>query len=116
MKRNADTVRRARENLANQTSAEAKVWSLLLDRRLISRKFRREHTIGVYAVDFACPAIKLIIEVDGPSHDTDDQKAWDDMRTEYLQREGWRVLRIKNEDVYLAFGEIQAQIIAAIGD
>lgn len=116
MKRNPDTVRRARENRKEPTNAEAKLWSLLRDRRLIKRKFRREHTIGVYTVDFACPAIKLVIEVDGPSHDDVEQKAFDESRTEYLQLEGWRVMRVRNEDVYLAFGEIEAQIILAIGD
>ncbi len=116
MKRNPDTVRRARKNRKEPSNAEAKLWSLLRDRRLIKRKFRREHTIGIYSVDFACPAIKLVIEVDGPSHDDPEQQAFDDMRTEHLQREGWRVMRLRNEDVYLAFGEIEAQIISAIGD
>jgi very-short-patch-repair endonuclease len=100
----------------DMTSAEAKLWSLLRDRRLIKRKFRRQHPIGPWVADFACPAIRLAIEVDGPSHDTPDQHAWDQMKDEYLRTSGWRVLRIKNADVYQALGEVEAQIISAIGD
>jgi very-short-patch-repair endonuclease len=116
MKRNPDSVRRAREGRHDPTNAEAKLWSLLRDRRLIQRKFRRQHTIGAYVVDFACPAIHLAIEVDGPSHDSAEQRGFDEMRTDDLQREGWRVMRIANNAIYQAFGEVQAQIIAAIGD
>ena len=114
--RDPDSVRRAREGRKDQTSAETKLWSLLRDRRLIKRKFRRQHTIGPWVADFACPAIRLVIEVDGPSHDTLDQQAWDEMKTEYLHKSGWRVMRVKNADIYLAFGEIEAQIVSAIGD
>lgn len=114
MKHNPDSVRRAREGRKDQTSAETKLWSLLRDRRLIKRKFRRQHPIGPWVADFACSAIKLVIEVDGPSHDTPDQQTWDAMKTEYLRAAGWRVMRIKNADVYQAFGEVEARIIAAV--
>lgn len=116
MKQNADSVSRARGMRKDASSAEAKLWSLLRDRRLIKRKFRRQHPIGTFVADFACPAIKLVIEVDGASHDTADQVAWDEMKTDYLLLEGWRVLRIRNDDVYQAFGEVEARIIAEVGD
>jgi very-short-patch-repair endonuclease len=115
MKRDPDSIRRVRESRKNQTSAEEKLWSLLRNRRLIKRKFRRQHPIGPWVADFACPSIRLVIEVDGPSHDTPDQQAWDEMKTEFLRTSGWRVIRIKNADVYQAFGEVEAQIIAEIG-
>ena len=57
-----------------------------------------------------------MIEVDGPSHETPDQQAWDEIKAQYLRTSGWRVLRIKNADVYQAFGEVEARIIAEIGD
>lgn len=116
MKHDPDSVRRARESRKNQTSAEEKLWSLLRNRRVIKRKFRRQHPIGPWVADFACPAIKLVIEVDGPSHDAPDQQAWDEMKTEYLRTSGWRVIRVKNADVYQALGEVEALIIAKIGD
>lgn len=116
MKRNPNSIRRAREMRGNPSRAEEKLWSLLRDRRLIRRKFRRQHPIGPWVVDFACPSIHLAIEVDGPSHATRDQQAWDEMKEDYLITSGWRVMRIKNEDVYQAFGEVEAMIIAATGD
>ncbi len=116
MKRNQNSVRRAREMRKEMTEAEAKVWSLLRDRRLIKRKFRRQHPIGPWVADFACPAIRLAIEVDGSSHNTEDQKAWDEMKEEYLRTSGWRTLRVTNDDVHRAMWRVQEQIITAIGD
>lgn len=116
MKRNASSVRRARENRSRQTVCEDKLWRLLRGRRFLNRKFRREHTIGVYSVDFACPAVKLVIEVDGPSHDTPEQAEFDAARTEYLEREGWRVIRFTNSEIYDGPDAVAAQIAAALGD
>jgi very-short-patch-repair endonuclease len=92
------------------------MWTLLRDRRLIRRKFRRQHTIGIYAVDFACPAVKLIIELDGPLHDEPEQMAFDAQRTEYLQLNGWRVMRFKNDEVFVYPGAVQRKIAEAVGD
>jgi very-short-patch-repair endonuclease len=116
MKHDPDSVRRARDSRKAQTSAEEKLWSLLRNRKVISRKFRRQHPIGPWVADFACPSIRLVIEVDGPSHEAPDQQAWDEMKTEYLRTSGWRVIRIKNADVYQALGEVEARIIAEIGE
>ena len=115
MKRNANTVRRARENRGKQTSCEEKLWRLLRGRRFLDRKFRREHTIGKYSVDFACPAVKLVIEIDGPSHDDPEQKKFDVARTEYLQQSGWRVVRFTNAEIYESIDAVEARIAAALG-
>jgi very-short-patch-repair endonuclease len=114
MKRNPDTVSRARENRANLPKAEEHLWALLRDRRFIKRKFRRQHTIGVYAVDFACPAVKLVIELDGPLHDGEEQLAFDEQRTEYLERSGWRVIRFKNDELFADSGAVMRRIEEAI--
>ncbi|QGZ96114.1 endonuclease domain-containing protein [Terricaulis silvestris] len=114
--RDPNAHKRAREMRKNPSSAEEKLWSLLRDRRLIKRKFRRQYPIGPWVADFACPAIHLAIEVDGPSHDDPDQQKWDEMKEEYLRASGWQLLRIKNADIFQAFGEVEAQIICAIGD
>lgn len=116
MKRNPDTVQRARDNRANMPKAEAIMWTLLRDRRLISRKFRRQHTIGIYAVDYACPAVKLVIEFDGPLHEEPEQVAFDERRTEYLKLNGWRVIRFKNDEILGDIGRVQRTIVEAIGD
>ncbi|OQW58330.1 MAG: hypothetical protein A4S17_11770 [Proteobacteria bacterium HN_bin10] len=99
MTRDPDAVRRAREMRKNPSGAEEKLWSLLRDRRLSRRKFRRQYPAGQWVVDFACPAIRLAIEVDGPSHDSPDQQAWDELKEEFLRANGWRILRIKNADI-----------------
>lgn len=116
MKHDPESVSRARNSRKDQTSAESKLWSLLRNRKVIARKFRRQHPIGPWVADFACPAIKLAIEVDGPSHDTADQQAWDEMKAEYLRTSGWRVIRIANADIYQALAEVEARIIAEIGE
>jgi len=116
LKHDPDSVHRARESRKDQTSAEEKLWSLLRNRKVIAHKFRRQHPIGPWVADFACPAMKLVIEVDGPSHDAPDQQAWDEMKTEYLRTSGWRVIHVKNADIYQALGEVEARIIAEIGE
>ena len=96
--------------------AEETMWALLRDRRFVRRKFRRQHTIGVYAVDFACPAVMLVIEFDGPLHDEPEQIEFDARRTEYLKLNGWRVLRFKNDDVFSDSGAVLRKIVEAVGD
>jgi very-short-patch-repair endonuclease len=62
-------------------------------------RFRRQHPIGPYVLDFYCPAAKLAIEVDGAAHDFGDRPQRDEARTRWLQREGIEVLRIPAKDV-----------------
>ncbi|MCC7037375.1 MAG: endonuclease domain-containing protein [Alphaproteobacteria bacterium] len=87
---------KARKLRHNQTDCEKTIWNLFKDRRFENYKFRRQHPIGSYIVDFACPAVKLVIEIDGGQHC--DNKA-DKVRTEYLQSRGYEVLRFWNNDV-----------------
>lgn len=98
--RNSESLSRAKRNRADPTSAEAKLWTILRSRRYASRKFRRQHAIGLYVVDFACVASRLVIEVDGPSHDDAEQAAFDAKRSADLEAWGWRVARIPNADVF----------------
>ena len=81
-------------------SAEDKLWRMLRSRRYREVKFRRQHAIGPYVVDFACVGARLVIEVDGPSHGDAEQAAFDAKRTADLESWGWRVARIANADVY----------------
>ena len=59
---------RARELRSNQTDVEAKLWRHLRDRQVFGAKFRRQHPIGPYIVDFCCPTVRLIVELDGGQH------------------------------------------------
>ena len=83
----------------NQTDAERALWQRLRNRQLLGVKFRRQVPIKGYIADFAALEIKLIIELDGSQHI--DNKAADEFRTGFLQREGYKVIRLWNNDVLL---------------
>jgi very-short-patch-repair endonuclease len=86
---------RARELRRDSTDAERRLWSALRDRGLRGYRFRRQHPIGHYIVDFACTQHRLIVEADGGQHA--DNEA-DRRRTASLEGEGWRVIRFWNND------------------
>ncbi|QIL77639.1 endonuclease domain-containing protein [Hymenobacter sp. HDW8] len=90
-------IRRALRN--NSTQAEAILWRSLQSSQLAGRKFRRQHGIGPYVVDFYCPAKRLIIEIDGAGHFTASGESNDVMRTEYLAGLDYRVVRFENRAV-----------------
>ncbi len=80
------------------TDAEQRLWRLLRDRRL-GAKFRRQHSIGPYVVDFYCPRLRLAIELDGGQHFHPDEIDRDARRTVYLRARGVRVLRFHNVEL-----------------
>jgi len=80
--------------------SEALLWSYIRKRALKGARFRRQHPIGPYIADFACVAAKLVVEVDGYTHWTQEQLDHDARRTEYLKERGWSVLRVTSADVY----------------
>jgi very-short-patch-repair endonuclease len=91
---------RARRLRASQTSAEARLWYALRNRKLARWKFRRQHPIDRYIVDFAKIEGKLIVEVDGATHSTAIEVARDSERTRSLEACGFLVFRVTNTDVY----------------
>ena len=99
----------ARKNRAKMTEAETMLWERL---RYYPRpiRFRRQHIIGDYIVDFACLQKMLVIEVDGEYHSTNEQKALDDIRTEYLNKIGFSVIRFTNEQVVNHIDDVLAHI------
>jgi very-short-patch-repair endonuclease len=78
------------------TDAERRLWSALRSRRLQGFKFRRQHPLGNYILDFACIEHRLVIEADGGQHA--DNLA-DERRTAWLESQGWRVIRFWNNDI-----------------
>ena len=88
----------ARELRQPQTPAEATLWRQLRNRNL-GFKFRRQHEIEIFIIDFYCAEVKLCIEIDGDSHLTTEQQEYDTARTEYLESLGRRVIRFTNSDV-----------------
>jgi very-short-patch-repair endonuclease len=90
-----------RKQLRNHsTSAEATLWKSLQKRQLEGRKFRRQHSVGYYILDFYCPAEKLAVELDGAGHFTEAGQAYDARRTAYLNDLGIRVVRFENREVF----------------
>lgn len=81
------------------TRAEIVLWSRLKGRQLNGHKFRRQHPIDDYVTDFACIDAKLVIEVDGSIHQSEDAIERDGLRTQTLRALGWTVIRFTNEDV-----------------
>ena len=91
-----DLKRRLRSDM---TGPETRLWSRLRARQLQGLKFRRQHGIGPYIVDFYCPEQSLVIEVDGDSHADADQMLKDQLRDRYFQSLGLRVIRYFNDDI-----------------
>ena len=88
----------ARELRQPQTPAEQKLWSRLRNRQLNGLKFRRQHPIDRFIIDFYCDEAKLCIEVDGDSHA--EQIEYDQARTAYLNELGYTVIRFTNREVF----------------
>ena len=89
--------KRARRLRADQTDAEAVLWSRLRNQQVAGHKFRRQVPRGPYILDFACLERKVIVEVDGSQHMMQTQR--DSARTRWLEQRGYRVLRFWNTDV-----------------
>ena len=90
----------AKKLRAELTPAEKKLWQQLRAGRLQGYKFRRQHPIGQYIVDFACVPHRLIVEVDGDSHFNDRAEAADQIRSEFIRLQGWHIFRCTNLDVH----------------
>ena len=102
-----------RELRNNLTSAEASLWTYLQRSQLAGRKFRRQHSVGPYIVDFYCPSEKLVVELDGVGHYDVVGNARDIDRTQYLEAQGLRVLRFENKDFWSHPESVLAAIEAA---
>ena len=101
----------ARELRKNSTPAEAKLWGQLRNRQLEGFKFLRQATIGPYIVDFLCRKKKLVIELDGWTHSSPEELAYDARRTAFLNAEGYRVVRFNNSEALQGMDELLAMIV-----
>ena len=103
---------RARTLRRDMTDAERRLWAALRHRRLRALKFRRQHPIGPFIVDFACIEHRLIVEADGGQHADNEDDA---RRTMWLENRGWRVLRFWNNDIPTNPEGVQEAILQVIG-
>jgi len=110
------TIRRARKLRRCMTDAELILWSRLRGRQLEGFRFRRQHPVAPYIADFACVAVKLIVEVDGGTHGTPEEVAHDRRRVRFLEAKGWTVIRCYNVDVYQNLDGVLTQIAEALID
>jgi very-short-patch-repair endonuclease len=98
---NAKHLKELRKDLRNNlTPAEATLWRYLQHSKLDGRKFRRQHSVNNYILDFYCPSEKLGIELDGDIHKGFASDQYDLERTEKLNKMGIRIIRFENEDVF----------------
>ncbi|MCM1983973.1 endonuclease domain-containing protein [Lyngbya confervoides] len=106
------TEQAARSLRRRSTPAEARLWEALRRRKLAGYKFRRQHPVGRFILDFYCPELKLVIEIDGGIHE--HQKDYDEDRTAQLEASGDRVLRFSNDEVLHHLPTVLERILGEI--
>ena len=106
---------RCRELRGDCSDAEKKLWACLRDRQLFGTKFRRQHPVEKYILDFYCEEAGLAIELDGGQHAEEAQKVYDERRTKVIEMEGVRVIRFWNNDVLTKTEAVLEAIAVALG-
>jgi very-short-patch-repair endonuclease len=106
--------RRARGLRHGQTEGERQLWRRLRNRTLGGFKFVRQEPIGPYFGDFVCREEKLVIEVDGATHSTEDERHRDGAREQFLQDRGYRVARFGNDEIYRNIEGVLDTILATL--
>ena len=96
----------ARSLRRNATSAERRLWQGLRREQVAGFRFRRQVTLGGFIADFACLEARLVVEVDGATHSTEQEIERDAARSTALRTQGFDVLRFTNEDVYRSTDDV----------
>ncbi len=102
----------ARELRQRQTPSEQLLWELLRNRHLGGFKFRRQHQYALYILDFFCAEASLAVELDGPIHELEVNRAFDCVRDEYWASQGVTVLRFSNREVLDETGHVLRKILS----
>jgi very-short-patch-repair endonuclease len=89
----------ARELRCAPTPAERYTWRLLRNRGVLGLKFRRQHVLHGFVVDFYCIAERLVVELEGDAHDDRAQRSYDRARADFLRAGGYRIVRMRNQEV-----------------
>ncbi|MEK7518917.1 MAG: DUF559 domain-containing protein [Patescibacteria group bacterium] len=98
---------------SNMPKAEVMLWSRLKGKQLGGLKFRRQYSVGSYVVDFYCPSVRLVVEVDGETHLGQNSKTKDAERQRAIEAVGLRVIRVLNTDVYQNIDGVLEYILIA---
>src|SRR5205823_1999983 len=105
---------RARDLRWHMTPAEQTLWEELRGRKLAGLRFRCQHPVGSFILDFYCPACKLVVELDGSVHN--DRSERDDARTRQLESYGYRMLRFRNDEVLADLESVLRRIADAAAE
>ncbi len=112
---NRPSTRPKRKNLRkSQTEAETALWQRLRDKEFMEYKFYRQYGIGEYTADFHCPQQRLVIEIDGSQHYTDDGREYDESREKYMNSLGIKTIRFSNLDVLQNIEGVLSEIAKAL--
>ena len=106
----------ARNLRKNQTKEEDILWQLLRNRQFMGLKFKRQVPIGNYIVDFVCEEKKLVIEIDGGQHNIPDNVKADEVRTNYINSKGYRVVRFWNNDINQNIEGVYETLLSLVRD
>jgi very-short-patch-repair endonuclease len=93
------TTSRAKRLRKNSTDAERVLWRILRSRQLGGHKFRRQQPLGPFIVDFVCLDARMVVEIDGGQHNEEEDIAYDQRRSQWLEKAGFRVMRFWNQEV-----------------
>ena len=104
----------AKNNRQLNTPAEATLWEAIRLKKLDGFKFRNQHALGSYVVDFYCHEAKLAIEVDGEYHADPNQMEYDEERTKRIEASGVRIIRFTNHEVLTNLEEVLVKIRASL--
>src|SRR5687768_1981221 len=104
----------ARALRREQTIAEKRLWEQLRNRTLEGFKFSRQVPIGPYIADFVCREKRLIVEIDGATHSTEDELASDNRRSGFLKSESYNVIRFQNDEIMSGMDEVLTLILQAL--
>ena len=111
-----NTFDKARLLRNNITEAEKIMWEKLKDRNVFKARFRRQHPIGIFIVDFYCNEYKLAVEIDGEIHLKNEVIEYDDGRTHDIEKFGIKILRFTNNEVYTDLNKVLEEILKCIAD
>jgi very-short-patch-repair endonuclease len=104
------TLEASRRLRSEMTPAEAVLWKAVRQEGIPGMRFRRQHAIGRFILDFYCPQHRVAVELDGAVHDETNQREYDAARTEALEQLGIRVLRFRNEEVMQDLASVLGRI------
>jgi len=110
----AVTLRAAGILRKNMTLAELILWKKLKDKKRFKPKFRRQHPVNIFIVDFYCHEYRLVIEIDGEIHNNEETKEYDLGRTAELKKYGISVLRFTNDQVIYNLDYVVTRILEVL--